>query len=298
MKKASSPVVLLIVLVLLILLAVLVLQKPGEVSKSTAGGDFFLTVDSAQVDRIVIAAKGTVIELEKKGIDWFVQRPIVYRANNANVSDLLHQLKNMRVKSIVSNNPEKQSMFQVDTLNGTGVTIYQQGREAASFLVGKPANDYTNTYLRKTHSNDVAAVSGVLTTVVNRELKEWRDKTILTTPRETIVSVRYQYEKESFTIEKKDTLWMVDKDRADDGAINTLLTSLSKIEADGFLDSLTTQTMKPVAVISFAGAEVRFYKSKDGTQYHVQTSASPQWFELQAYKTDQLLKKKKELAKK
>ena len=295
MKKASSPVVLLIVLVLLILLAVLVLQKPGEVSKSTAGGEFFVTVDSAQVDRIVITAKGSVIELEKKGLDWFIQRPIMYRANNTNVTDLLRQLKNMQVKSIVSNNPEKQSVFQVDTLSGTGVTFYQQGREAASFLVGKPANDYTNTYMRKKNSNDVAAVSGVLTSLVNRELKEWRDKTILLTPRETITSVRYQYEKESFTIEKKDTLWMIDNNRADDNTINTLLASLAKIEADGFLDSLTTQTMKPVAVISFAGAEVRFYKPKDGTQFHVQTSTSPQWFELQGWRAKQMLKHRKDL---
>ena len=297
MKKIPNTFKLLILLVILIGVAYLVIQKPGEQSAESGEGEYYINFDSSSVDKIIISSPSKVFVLEKKGIEWFVEKPVTYHADQSNITGLLNTLKNMKLKSVVSSNPEKQSVFQVDT-NSTKLQLFEKGQEKLSLYVGKMGQSYTDTYVRKSNSNDVALVNQSLSTIVNRELKEWRDRVILTTPKEKISSIRFKYEKDVFILEKKDTLWFIGKDIADDNNVNSLMGYLTKIEADGFNDTLVSPPVKPTAVISFAGAEVRFYKSKDATQYLVQTSTSPQWFEVQSWRAEQILKQKKDLVKK
>jgi hypothetical protein len=278
--------------VILLIIAFLVLQKPGEQSANSASAGLLFTIDSLSVDKLQIKMSASSLVLEKRGIEWFVVQPINYKADQANVCQIIHQIKNLEIKNIVSSKPEKQSVFQVDQ-TGTQVTVYEKGAEKASFILGKMAASYSESYARKLNSNDVFIIEGASSYMFNRPVKDWRDKTILTTPKENIKEVRYQYGDTTFSITFSDSTWFVAKDKAQHSVIEGILSSLANLQADDFIDS--TVSPKLTAMITYAGVQVRFSFDKIVNKYYVQSSNSPQWFVVEQWKANQVLKRKKEI---
>jgi hypothetical protein len=284
------------ILLLLVAIAYLVMQNPGEQSSTGESGEYLVKVDSLAVDRIEIKSPTARLLLEKKGVEWLVQEPVSYRADQSNVASLIHESKNLEVKSIVSNKPEKQSVFQVDS-TGTLVKMSAQGSEQAAFIIGKSGSSFSETYARRRTSNDVALVGGASSYTFNRPIKDWRDRTILAIPQGRIKEVKFQYGDTTFVLACEDSTWMVSKDSTQDWVVNTLLSSLSNFQADDFVDTLTSKPPKITAQISYGGAQLTFAYLKDGDKYLVQSSHSPQWFEVQTWRANQVLKRKKDLVK-
>jgi hypothetical protein len=278
--------------IVLLIAALFVLQKPGEQSAHSASSGLFAAIDSGLVDKMEIKTPASSIVLEKRGAEWFIAQPITYKANQTNIGQILHQLKNLEVKSTVSTKPEKHSVFQVDR-TGTEVKIYEKGVETTSFVLGKMAASYTESYARKINSDDVLLVDGTYSFSFNRPMKDWRDKTIFTMPKESIKEVQYQFGDTTFSIVSKDSLWFIGKDKAQQLVVEGILSSLSNLQADDFIDS--TISPKPMATILYAGTQLRFSFDKKLNKYSVQSSHSSQWFILEPWKANQILKRKKEI---
>jgi hypothetical protein len=284
------------VLGVLVILAYLLMQKPGERSSAGESGEALVSVDSLAVDRIDIKSPTVNVVLQKKGVEWFVESPVSYKADPSNVATLIHSSKTLHVSNIVSNKPDKQSVFQVDS-TGTLVKMFQNGVEKVSFILGKSGSSYSELYARRAVSNDVALVNGASSYVFNRPVKDWRDRTILSTPRERIQEIRYQYGDTTFVLAFKDSTWTIGKDSTQDGVVNSLLSSLSNIVTDDFVDTLAARPTKPTAQISLAGTQLTFFYVKGSEKYLVQSSLSPQWFEMQSWHANPLLMRKKDILK-
>lgn len=281
----------------LVAIAYFVMQKPGEKSSTGESGEYLISVDSLAVDKIEIKSAASDIVLEKKGVEWYVDRPVSYRADQGNVAQLIHEMKLLEVKNTVSNKPEKHSVFQVDS-TGTRVTIYQKGAEKASFIIGKMGGSYVESYGRRTSSNDVLLIAGGSPMTFNKAVKEWRDRTIAAPARETIKDVRYQYGDTVFVLAFKDSAWTVGKDSTQDWIVSNLISSLSNVQADDFIDSPNARPTKPSAQITYAGTQITFFYVKEGDKYLVQCSSTPQWFEMQSWHANQILKRKNDIIKK
>jgi hypothetical protein len=288
--------VLLAILIALVIAAYLVMQKPGERSSTGVSGQILVTVDSLAVDRIEIKSPGGSVVLQKKGGEWLLDSPVSYKADQSNVAMLIHDCKNLEVKNMVSDKPEKHSVFQVDSM-GTRITFFEKGAERSSFILGKAGSSYSEMYARRASSNDVNLISGASSYVFNRPIKEWRDRTILTTPRENIKEIRYQYGDTVFVLARRDSTWLIGKDSTQIEVVNNLLSTLSNVQADDFVDTLNTRPSKPTAQISYAGTQLTFFYVKQGDKYLVQCSTSPQWFEVQSWRANQILKHKKDIVK-
>jgi hypothetical protein len=280
----------------LLIAAYLVLQKPGEVSSSGESTGRLFEIDSLAVDKIEVKTVSLDILLEKKGVEWFVERPLSDKADPAAVANAIYQARTLDVSGIISSNPEKYAVFQVDS-SGTAVTVYEKGMAKASFVVGKVSPGFTDTYVRQAGSNDVSSVTGTFGYVFNRALREWRNKTIVTIPHESIKEVKFQFGDTTFTLVYKDTVWVIGKDVADMSATQSLLGSLSTVTVDDFIDSTLSPLPKITAQISYAGQQIRFAFSKTLSKYHVQTSASPRWYVMEPWRANSLLKRKNELIK-
>ena len=279
---------------LLLFLAWYVINRPGEQSVSSTNSLMLISVDSLAVDKVEISSPSNNIVLERKGIEWFLASPVAYRADQSSVTSLIHQAKNMVVKGTVSSNPAKRGMFQVDS-TGTLVRISQQGKGAVSFVVGKMGQSYTETYARKEESNDVVIVEGFLSWIFNKAPKDWRDKTVLNLPRENVKEISFQYPGETFTLSLRDSIWMLGNAKTKAADVTSLISSLTALQTDNFVDSTLSPMPKVVATISVGGVQVRISESQDKEKYLVQTSNSPQWFSLQSWRVKQILKHKKDL---
>ncbi len=282
-----------IVLIVLAIVAYFALHREGEISSTGSSGTMLASYDSTAVDRLVfVSATGTVV-LEKEAGTWMLTSPFKYRADEASVTSAVGNGRSIELKSLVSTNPEKQKLFQVDS-SGTRVQVYEKRNLKASFYVGKASSSFTETYVRLEGSNEVHLAAGMLSTYFNKQPKDWRDKTVFRVEESKVRSVRFQYGDTTFTLSIPDSMWRVDRDSANQSAVKPLITALANIQTDEFIDSTVSPLPKLSAIIEVEGTQIRFYK-KDDTKYLVQTSQSPQWFEVQSWRTTGFLKRKKEL---
>ena len=284
------------ILVVLILIAFLLLQKPGEQSSSASTGEFLARVDSLAVDKIHLQSPTFNVVLEKQGVEWYLRNPLSFRADQSNVAQLLHQAKSLEVKNVVSGNPEKQSLFQVDS-TGTQVTLFEGENETASFILGKTGPTFSETYARRKGSNEVVLVSNIMNYAFTRSIKEWRDRSIVSIPKETIKQLTYQFGDTTFTMEFRDSLWFVGDDPAQGSVVERVLSSLTGFQGDDFIDAPPASLPRVSAMLSFAGTQLVFYHVKEGDKYMVRSSLSPQWYDVSSWSANQVLKRKKEIVK-
>jgi len=292
MKRSTA--ILGVLFIVLLAAALLVLQKPGEQSSRSATSGPLVQLDSLAIDRVELKGPSGSVVLEKKGVEWYVTRPVQYHADQAAVASLIHRSKNLLVKSVVSSRPEKQAVFQVDS-TGTLARIFENGTEKAAFVVGKLSSSYTDTYVRSVSSNDVVLVDGAFGHEFNRPLREWRDRKITLIPKETIREVQFQYGDTTFTLTFRDSLWTIGGSAVQQSVVNSLIGALSSFQADDFVDSTVMPAPKVNAQISVAGQQIRFAYRKDINKYFVQTSRSSQWFVAEPWTASQILKRKKDL---
>ncbi len=101
------------------------------------------------------------------------------KASPSAVARLLQQVKAIESRSIVSSNPEKYSIFRVDTA-GTEIRLWEQKNIAADFILGKMAPSYYRSYVRQAQSHDVVETDGIPNYIFERPVRDWREKTIVT----------------------------------------------------------------------------------------------------------------------
>ena len=283
---------LLAILVLLIGIAVIVLQRPGERTSSDTSGAMLATFDSAAVDRIDLRSTDGTVALRKENGSWVLEAPLHYRADQSAVMALISKAHSIAVKNVVSSNAEKFPLFKVDS-TGTSVRLSSGTATLASFIVGKPSSSFTETYVRKDGSSDVVLADGMFAYTFSRGANEWRDKTILTVKQDEIQSVRFAFGDTVFTVTRADSGWTVDGAKVSGSQIDRVMAALGGFAADGFIDTTFTPPKTPAATITVNGIDLRFYKETGN--YSVQCSSTPQWFVVNDWKAQGVLKRKSEL---
>ncbi len=280
------------VLSALLVVAYLVTLKPGETSVSVTEGERLADIDSGAVMKIEVATPGDEVVLERRGGEWFLSSPLEDKADAAAVGTAIQRASGMIVKGIVSTKPEKHSLFEVDSA-GTRVTLTQEGKDPVTLIVGKGSTNFSETYVRRDGSDNVALVDGALTWVFSKPAKDWRSKFIVNIPRTSISSVTYAYGDTVFTLSMTDSLWTIDGEPADQPAVATLLTPLSTLQCDDFLDAPPVQ--RPSVTITYAGMTVSFRHDAAEKKYYVTRTGDDRSYVLQEWRANQILKRKKDL---
>jgi hypothetical protein len=281
------------VLAALIVAVYFVMQRPGESSSPESSGVMLVDFDSAAVDKIEIHSPGGGAVIEREGGVWMLTSPVHYRADDAIVGTTLSSGKRMELKGLISSNPEKRGLFQVDSA-GTMVRIFEHGASKTAFWIGKPSPSYTETYVRRDGSNDVYLASGMFSSTFSRRANDWRDKTILKTDQDAISGVTLRFGDTTVALARQDSLWKVGDDVAKNDIVKSFTGALANLQADDFVDTSVAE-MPPLTVqIELGGTQIRLYRMGSGDKFYVQTSATPQLFEVYNWRATQLLKRKKD----
>jgi hypothetical protein len=281
------------VLAALIVAAYFVMQRPGESSAPETSGKMLVDYDSAAVDRIEVRSPNGPAVIERTGGVWMVTTPVRYRADDATIASTLSSGRRIELKGLVSSNPQKRSVFQVDSA-GTMVRVFEHGAEKTVFWIGKPSPSYTETYVRREGSDDVYLASGLFSSNFSRRASEWREKTIFRTDQDAIAGVTLRFGDTSVVLARQDSIWKIGDDAAKTEVVKGFIGALSNLQADEFIDTAVTE-MPPLTVqIELGGTQLRLYKMKEGDQFYVQSSATTQLFEVAGWRASQLIKRKKE----
>jgi hypothetical protein len=290
MKQVSWK--LLAVLVILLVATFIVLNRPGESSRGGSTGKYLVRYDSSAVTTLDITTPKEHLVMEKDAGVWKITQPINAKANQTAVTSAIGKGTSLEVSTPVSTNPQNQSLFQVDS-TGTLVRVLTNGKEDAAFRVGKNGPSFVETYVRSEGSNDVFLTANLGTTFT-RQLSDWRDKTIFKTEQDFIKDVSFRYGDTTFALTFKDSTWEVDGKKASESSVRGFLGTLSNFATDALIDSTPTNLPPLTAVITVGDTQIRFFEQPDGKKYFVQTSQSPQWFEIQQWRANQVLKRKKD----
>jgi hypothetical protein len=288
-----STMFLLAILIALIGATVWVMQRPGEQSSSSDNADVLVSYDSAAVDRMDISTPSGTVSLVREGDAWMIASPIRARADQRLVSTAIGQGRSLKLKALVSSNPAKQQLFQIDSASSL-VRIFAKGAEVAAFHVGKPGPAYTETYIRREGSKDVYLTDGMLSMVFARPVRDWRNKTLLSLRPEDVRRVQFQYGDTTFALSRSDSSWQVEGVPASEYGVRGFLASLTTMQCDDFIDSTLAAMPPREATLEVNGVQIAFHRKPGDTMYTVIASNGLQIYTMYAWRAEQVLKRKKD----
>jgi LysM repeat protein len=284
----------LLIVLLLVLGAIVLLMLPSDKEReaSYTPADLSLKIDSASVVKIELKQKGKLIAMENVGGKWMLTTPIHFAADPSNIAQLIGGLSKFTTGSLISTNPEKQNIFQVDS-TGTTVTVTDRSGKSTSVVIGKMGPSFSEVYFRLPTSKDVYLGKGIDTWSLNKEVKDWREKTIVNQPTESIKDLTYSSGNKEFAFHRDSTGWKSGSGVLDAATMNPTLTSLSNLRADDFIDTVANLQSHPVTIAIHGSQNVNLnlYPSlPDSSKYFVQSSISSQMYVISKWTAQQLLK--------
>lgn len=258
-------------------------------------------LDSARVDKIEIKNSSGNIVLSKATGEWRVDSPFQYRTVSSYVENIVSGLKNVKLESIVSTNPSKKENYGFNETEQSEVTVFEAGTPKGTFLLGKPApGGGTLCYLKKPDSDNIYLADGIdKNNYFKTSLDEWKDKSILSIPKQAVNSMEFISASEKFTVQKDSAgKYFIGQDSVGT-AFDGILNLLASFSTTGFKDTtLSDQTNFDETVIIDWGnkSELNFLKI-EGTpvKYLLQVTGDNQVYELEEGYAKNLLKTRKEI---
>ncbi len=131
-----------------------------------------------QINKVELVNKAEAITFEKEGDAWYSSKPARYKIDETFGSLVVEKLGDIELDRPVSESAEKHNQFEVDE-EGTRVKAFVGDAEALSLIVGKNTPDYRGTFVRLPDSDVVYATKKVISSMLKKSIKDWRDKSIL-----------------------------------------------------------------------------------------------------------------------
>lgn len=298
----SKTILYLVVFIVLAAAAYFLTSDRGEKTSSYKLAETKLfEIDSAKVDKIEIKnIKGDLV-LSKASGEWKIESPYQYRTVSANVEAIVSGLKNLKIESLVSTNPEKKDTYGFTDDNKSEVSVYESGVLKGKFIVGGAApGGGTSSYIKKPDSENVYLADGIdKNNYFKTDINDWKDKSIISIPQQAVNSIEFSSGGENFTVAKdangkfsirSDTVSLV---------FPGILNALQNFQTTGFKDTtLTDQTAFTEKVVVDWGTKTRinFLKlNSTPVKYLVMVQGDPQIYELDETVATSVLKKKSEI---
>jgi hypothetical protein len=150
--------------------------------------------------KIVIDGRERQTMLEKQGDIWIVTSEDSFPAEAGAADKILEAIQGFSRRDIVSTNPEKRAIYQVDS-TGTEVRVEDAtGVALASFVIGKVGPDYQSTFVRNANSDEVVLAAGYLAGTFERGKRTWQDLAIFALQPSSIAEMRLSRPAETFDL--------------------------------------------------------------------------------------------------
>lgn len=303
MTGFRNAAVLAAVLVVLAGLYVLI-ERPFESQQKKETALFVPDFEKAKSEaaRITVTSpsKGTVVLTRKDAAAWSVtSKDTTFDADLSAVNNLLDTVAKLTCDTTASRNPQNFESFEVSEGKGIEVVIEDSSqRKLAHFYVGKNGPDIFSTYLRHKDSTTVVLTNSLVKTVFERDLKDWRDKTIVRCAKDDIVE--YLIEGDMTLDMKKDEAgdWQVVKPqemRAKKDAAEKAISGFVGVKAVDFPEGKLSEfgldkPKRTISVVLKNGSRETLLvgKEKNAYQFFVKTDAKDTVYVIEKYSLESM----------
>ena len=201
----------------------------------------FPNFDEEQVVKIEITATGETTTLSKQNDNWVVASMDNYPADGEGVAELLSKVTEFKNTQRVSNNPEKQSEFEVDNTGVEAKLMDASNKVLVHLFVGKTTPGFLSSYVRPADSNDVYVAQGYLQSVFNKGTRTWKDRTIFSFNKGIVTQFNIVSPEETIELRlDADGAWQMLKPVvavAKTTEVDALLTTFSELDTDEFAEA-------------------------------------------------------------
>ena len=201
----------------------------------------FPNFNKEQVVKIEITATGETTTLSKQDDNWVVASMDNYPADGEGVAELLSKVTEFKNTQRVSNNPEKQLEFEVDSTGVEAKLMDASDKVLAHLFVGKTTSGFLSSYVRPADSNDVYVAQGYLQSVFNKDTRTWKDRTIFNFNKGIATQLNIISPEETVELRlDADGAWQMLKPiaaAAKTTEVDALLTTFSGLDTDDFAEA-------------------------------------------------------------
>lgn len=254
--------------------------------------------------KIAVKSPTKEVALEKKEEGWLIRDTDGFIADPQLINSALDTIKNFTRDNVASKNPKKQELFEVNQEKGIAVIVHDTDQKIlAQFFIGKTGPSFFSTYLRKEGSNEVILAEGAIKSTFDKSIKNWRDKTILDFPADTITQLTIQTSKQELILEKdEDGDWQItkpEKAKAKIEEVDPIVITLASLKAIDFAEDYDLKKYQldnpeiTITVILEDKVEKRLLigkKHEERSQYYVKNQAKKTIFLVGKYQIDNLNK--------
>jgi hypothetical protein len=297
---------LLILLVSLVIVAIII-ENPfskkaqeKEVEQVTALFPNFKIEDATKIE---IKQLGSEFVLELKEGKWSVTSAADFPADQDSVQKLLENVRDFKIQDVVSKNPEKQVLFQVNDTMGISTKISDsKGSVIAQVYIGKNGPNFMSTYIRKEGSDEVILATGYLKSVFDRSKTSWKDLNIFKFDAKLCEYIYLESPGSKITCEKDDKgVWNVKEPEAfpaDGPTVDKIAETLAGLTTNDYPEKKALSEYgldKPERTLKFRLSDKTEYtliiSKEDKNKFYAKKPDSDMIYSLYKYRIDNIFKK-------
>jgi len=212
--------------------------------------------------RLEIKAADRVIEMSRTNTEarWTLTRPLLARADQTKVSELLTDLNGLRIQDFVSEDPKDAHTFQLDEPERE-VTVYT-GDAGQTIVFSRPlTNDASKVHAKLKAGNSVFTVSAEVAKKCTVQINDLRDPRVLTFDPAAVKKIEILQGTNKIALTGSNHVWTLTAPvavAADDDAVRQLLHDLDGLKAKQFTADVATDLDRyglaaPATTISLLG---------------------------------------------
>lgn len=213
-----------------------------------------ITADAIREIAITRPGQPTV-RLVKQGDTFRVAAPVQAATDTGVVNTAIEKLTGLEFVTVAATNVANHATLEVDDAHAIRVVLTGASGPLADLRVG--AFRGGNTMIRVGTSNDVIAVRGSIKFAFNRELREWRDRTVVDADATNVRAISIVNELGTYAFERNASDEWVQSagqtpiERFSGQKVETLVAALAHLRANDFAaDGATTGLATPSSTVT------------------------------------------------
>ena len=194
--------------------------------------------EKEEVNSISLTRSDGSIVLNKENGDWKLVAPIEAKADEAAVDGLASELSSTQLERSLESSPVDWKDYGLDNPNLKITVGLKDGRRLNLELGDKDFNQ-ASVFGRIPHLAKVLVLPTLLYTAVDKELLDFRDKSVLDFDREQVREVRIRARRKTYRLQKEGEDWSIREPiqaRADRSEIRSLLSDLEFARVEEFVE--------------------------------------------------------------
>ncbi len=168
-----------------------------------------------------------------------------FEADNSTIDNTLSSLKKMKIKNIITKNPDNFAKYELEKDKCKRVKLYDGKDKLVDILVGKfkynQQSRSANSYVRLADKNEVFSIDGFLSMNISDNISTYRIKTLAKFTIDQLDKITYTHQNLDYHISKQDDKWIYNGVILDSLKMKAYISKLSNLKGAKFMEDVNWQ---------------------------------------------------------